>query len=301
MTKLRENSDNSNRYILGYYIVSLIDVLGQSHLLDDWGEIPSSNQIPKELLGKIKRTAGTVVALGDLLENWFESVSNIRPAGCGRTYEKWLTELAKSSASVKIEIQQFGDTFVFYAPLAESPGRISLVPVFGVLSTCCMMLRLSLSAGVPLRGSVAIGPAIELAKRTIYGPALAKAYKLESSIAKSPRIVVSEEVSQLVNETANTTSSSELRPYLAELAKYCHLMLTTDSDGIDVVDYMGPQLDTIFPKTDEDTRSMWRAFTFSIDQFMRYRRQGDTKLVEKYPRTVNYMLDRIRFWISSDE
>jgi hypothetical protein len=51
-----------------------------------------------------------------------------------------------------------------------------------------------MSQGWPIRGGIELGLAMDIDNDDIYGPALARAYTLESKVAQYPRIVIGEEL-----------------------------------------------------------------------------------------------------------
>ena len=99
----------------------------------------------------------------------------------------WWTQLGK-----KTEIYFFSDSIVIAIPMSE-PTALELV------ASNCMLLQHTLwYYGLPtwVRGGIAIGD-LYCGKSEIFGPALIDAYTLEETVAKYPRIVMSESTYQM--------------------------------------------------------------------------------------------------------
>ena len=63
--------------------------------------------------------------------------------------------------------------------------------IYSLLGGICGMFVLALEGGIPFRGGIDMGLGVRLQNyNEIYGPALVRAVKLESSAAKYPRVVI---------------------------------------------------------------------------------------------------------------
>ena len=85
----------------------------------------------------------------------------------------------------------------------------------------------------------------------IYGPALSRAYALESKIANYPRVVVGEELIKYLNliRTLNKNSGLSANDRVNALAAEKSIeLLTEDDDGYIIVDYLGSYIRNVFPK-----------------------------------------------------
>ncbi|GMR08668.1 MAG: hypothetical protein BMS9Abin26_1675 [Gammaproteobacteria bacterium] len=73
----------------------------------------------------------------------------------------------------------------------------------------------------------------------LYGCVVAKSYELESSIAKSPRVVLGKEVIQYLEANSQVSGDGVNDEYGRQMASVCKDMITQDEDGQYIVDYLG--------------------------------------------------------------
>lgn len=100
-----------------------------------------------------------------------------------------------TSEAWPIEITQFSDSFVLSCP-SDNCGSCELLIETMLLLIFMFYNRLSLLA----RGGLTIGPLIHDPKGVVFGPALNEAYRLESEIAKYPRIIINIEKFKELND-----------------------------------------------------------------------------------------------------
>jgi hypothetical protein len=82
--------------------------------------------------------------------------------------------------------QQFSDSII----MSESPSGLGLVNLLGAVSDLAEEL---LSKGLLIRGGIAKGT-LHHDDKVVFGPAFLDAYRIESTIAEFPRVVLSSEV-----------------------------------------------------------------------------------------------------------
>jgi hypothetical protein len=232
----------SETYQLGYYVVCVIDLLGQKDKLKGWVTLPTDGQMTPSFQKALKDTIGGVLRFNESFNNFFEASKqpthysafiNANMNGKDR-------DLYHRLKDDKLGMFQFSDTYVFYAPLATSNGELSVLPVYSILTACCMAMLLSLAAKIPLRGGIHIGTGIKIPELSFYGPALAKAHELESKEAQYPRVVVSDEVFKFVQHTPLPTGSSVNDRWIIKILNHCQEMLAIDGyDGKPFVDWLG--------------------------------------------------------------
>ena len=99
----------------------------------------------------------------------------------------------------------------------------------------------SLAAKIPIRGSIAIGPGLELEDNFIYGPPLAEAHYLENKIAEYPRIVISDSVLEFLSGNVTYSNDNMINRMMCSISKRCYSYLYKDTDGMYIIDFLGPQ------------------------------------------------------------
>lgn len=162
----------------------------------------------------------------------FSLASDVATALSG-VYQKAAAHVAKSEchpAAPRFEF--FSDTIVASVIFDKNlywPEKV-------VLEICKESARATLRHGMLVRGGVCRGSIRHLPEQRIcFGPALLRAYELESKIAKVPRIVLDEEISdwfvineRLINDEPDALDYKQRSP------------LHRDKDGLFHVDYLGP-------------------------------------------------------------
>jgi hypothetical protein len=250
---------------LGYYVVCLIDLLGQKEKLAEWAKIPAASQPPKEFDDAVNQTAGTVLRFKQKFLNYFD-----HPAWTGSPPMDLVPDdkrpdflaLCERCKSSRVSVQQFADTFVFYAPMLNSYGDVTSAPFVQMMGACCSAMADSLANGVPLRGALCIGAGMELGEANFYGPALAEAHRLESDIARRPRIVVSPGAFQFAQTYSNFSEDRRVNSTMRNMAQECLCLMWTDDDGNVVADFLGKGMRKLTgqptPKTLDDIAKAYR-------------------------------------------
>jgi hypothetical protein len=175
-----------------YYVVCLLDILGQSEKLKLWSDLPPDGTPPPQFVEAFRQTVGTVLYVRDKFKSIFATLE-----GCTISDEEWekgtlaQQEAYKRYKACKLEIQTFSDTLVFYAAMRNDSGDISPLPLNRMLKACAMMMTIGLAEKkIALRGAITIGTGLEIGDKDFYGPALAEAHCLESKCADYPRVLV---------------------------------------------------------------------------------------------------------------
>ena len=110
----------------GYHVVALIDVLGQKQKLAEWAKLPPAVELTPELQKVLKSTVGTLLPFRDAFDDFFQQAAmterrqrmlDALPAQAQQLYRRYL--------DCSLGIQQFSDTFVFYARLHDVHGDLS--------------------------------------------------------------------------------------------------------------------------------------------------------------------------------
>jgi hypothetical protein len=228
---------------LGNYVVCIMDLLGQKEKLKDWDTMPADAQLSPKMTAAIKATIGAVEGFYRGFTTYFEaqkkstSPLNDLSLFLMNTTER---EIYLRQKEVELSVQQFSDTFVFFAPIANSRGELNILSVYAVLGACSMAMLYSLGSKIPLRGAVHIGTGIKLPELSFYGPALAEAHRLECQVAQYPRIVVSPFVTSFVQHKPTSMGSKFIDGWFTEMLSVCQNMLAVDGfDGQPIVDWLG--------------------------------------------------------------
>lgn len=283
-------------YQVGYYVVCVIDVLGQKEKLALWSRLPLDGSLTPDLLWGLKKTAGVVIGFAEVFERYFATVAECTmPDIQAKASPQERTKHARFR-SCDLRTQQFSDTFVFYAPLANEHGDLSPVAIHRMIGACSTALLTSLAAMVPVRGGITIGTGLELKESNFYGPALAEAHFLESRVAEYPRVVASPQVIRFLDDLIHATGADEITRMMGELAKDCRKQFVLDVENIWMVDFLN--LDIPPSGSADAIRSaiLWsKAFVES--EANRFREQGTQKLADRYDKLKSYFDSRMSRWL----
>jgi hypothetical protein len=287
---------DTNGYSLQYYVVCVIDVLGQQSRLAQWRELPLNGLLDAKLISALKNTLGIVLGFKDIFERYFKEVSQCTMPDRIAALSEEQQALYKRYRDCTLKTQQFSDTFVFYAPLQNVFGDLSVIQVHEILGACSMAMLISLAARIPVRGGMSIGVGTEIEDHGFYGPALAEAHYLESKKAKYPRIVLSSRVPQLLRTIEANAAKGVIERMMSGMAKECLNMIAMDSDGVWIVDYMGTGMKKYLPLIQELNRAVFCAHAFVCSEADRFRAEENDLLATCYERLRSYIESRLELW-----
>lgn len=179
-----------NRY-LEERIVAFIDILGFKNMVE---ESLNSNEVAENLHNAL----GTIYRL---------KAENDNPHN------------THSQKNFGVEISTFSDCVVISYPITHKGGLFEII-----IDLIHLQLELALN-NVLIRGGLSIGY-IHHSEKMVYGPAMNKAYKLESEIAKYPRIIIEESnLKYGIYKTKSVQNSVE------DEKSYIMSCLTKDKEG----------------------------------------------------------------------
>lgn len=281
---------------VGMHVVCLLDILGQKQKLAKWPAFPNGSAPSSEFVAALKQTLGTLIAFRDQFERFFRTVSeSTLGVQLDRLTPAQLEEYLRYK-QCDLHVQQFSDTFVFFAPIGNNHGDVSAIGLHNILGACCVAMIVSLAARNPLRGAITVGMGVEHEKDNFYGPALAEAHALESEAAKSPRIVVSPRVNEFIGELLANPAATGIESKMKTVAAICKKMITVDSDGISIIDFIGPGVHESHRGSDAIRMSITLARSFVDEQVREYDRTGDEKLLRRYANLQSYLESRAALW-----
>jgi hypothetical protein len=138
----------------------------------------------------------------------------------------------------KLKFFNFSDLVVRVLPInteANLKHRMGLV--FHEICDLCHLQANLIHRGVLVRGALTLG-FVAFDKGLLFGPALARAYEIESKIAKYPRIVVDDLLITGLEEIPALRAHS-----FEEEMKYLEGTLRKDQDGVFFLDYLNWTMD----------------------------------------------------------
>lgn len=289
-------------YIWFNYIAASVDVLGQKEEFKDIEDIPFDEESEKKLIEVSKETIAFIEIFRDGFENLF-SKAEIEPiVEVPEDKKEKFLELRKSADK---KYQFFSDSMVVFASLGGEKWNANAAnSVFEILAGIGGMMLSTLAVGKPFRAGIDVGLGIELKKGDVYGPALIKAYMLESKAANYPRIVIgnkllhyldglSKKFPQIANQDEDDLEFCKI------IANICLSMITIDLDGYPILDYLGEEFNKrILQKLEQSEKIKEEAFNFIKNEYeiKRNSKEGEEsrKLALRYYLLLNYFKSRLR-------
>jgi hypothetical protein len=215
------------------YAAVFIDILGQREELKGCGLLPDNKD---EVILIVKRTVGVISRLHSQFEEFYSALT--RQATGLQIPEERRQEFINLQAT-SLKFQRFSDGLVVYISLAQDAEHSPINGVYGLIAASGSLCLLGLAQKTPLRAGFDIAWGVELNESELYGCVVARSYELESSIAKSPRVVLGEEVIQYLEAISQVPGDGVNEEYGRKMASVCREMITKDEDGQYIVDYLG--------------------------------------------------------------
>jgi len=152
-----------------------------------------------------------------------------------------------------------------------------------MLSASAMSMILCLAKGIAIRGGIEIGAALDMPDFGIYGSAYYAAYKLESKVAKHPRIVLGDELITYLDIWRSNNGNDPETNSNKKLADICSRVIYKDLDGRPILDFLSPDLLSMFnPHIDKKTlvtieQERDKSFKFVQKELERLRTNQDSE------------------------
>jgi hypothetical protein len=282
--------NNNNPLKAAYYCVSFIDLLGQRLEYKEESLIPGSESAGESEKFK-KKWLNTVGAIYDLqkdaelfLNGVLRHKSSVR--------EQMLPDLKPlydEMWQVNLKQQRWSDGFVYFISLRKGDVKCHMVGVLLQFLQTARLCFFGLAKKRPLRGAVDIDWATELNEGELYGPAVAKAYELESEVAQYPRIVVGPRVVEYLISHMNNPATDIYSRFNRALAKICYDMLALDSDGYHFIHYLGDVFyNTVSKNAHKKLYDL--SMEFILEQCKKWSSEQNTKLAFRYNLLLLYFL-----------
>lgn len=225
----------------GYYALGFYDLLGQQKSLEVLRSLPDGPEEHERFVQAAKATAGTVSQVRKLLREFVESFaspvdeSQFPPNATPQAIAKY-----RQFRDVPLHMQCFADTCLMYYAFPEGEPSYGLRNLFGLVVGMGISHLLFLASRVPGRGSIEVDIGCDYLPGEVYGPVLSRAHRLESKIAKYPRIVVGEGARQFCTTMCERCGGEVEASLARESGKAVLSAFSRDKDGETIVHYLGP-------------------------------------------------------------
>ncbi|MCH8052248.1 MAG: hypothetical protein IIC86_09545 [Chloroflexi bacterium] len=299
--------ENNREYKIQSYVVCIVDLLEQSERLQGWPALPKDGRPTPELVEAVDKTADTVRRFREMFREFFDAF------GKREMTEKELDHLKpemrpeflrirERTREADMTTRQFSDTFVFYAPDANSYGDRTGDVLDRMMGAAAFGLLAGLAEGNPYRGAITVDDGTEIEGTEIepsnfYGPAMARAHEMEDGIAEYPRIVLSRKAVEFAQRNSGFSGDVGTERLLVESHRSPSDLLCTDADGLTIVDFMGEKIQSVASTMPPGYAALGsRAYDFARSEAARFERAGNIKLSGRYHQLLHYMRPRLSFW-----
>jgi hypothetical protein len=146
-----------------------------------------------------------------------------------------------------------------------------------------------------MRAGLDVGVATQIDDDEIYGPALERAYYLESNLAEYPRYLVGKELVNYLLVVENQKCKTRIGQVAKGMAKYCREMIIQDSDGRFMLDFLGEKIKEMSDNV-VGQEIIISASEFVLSQVKKYTENDNAKMAARYYRLLRYFNSRKSIW-----
>lgn len=273
--------------LLRHNLVLFVDLLGQSTRLRELTRLPENQAEMDATIGNLRETVGRVRGFRKGFNSFLESFE--QSAGILDRLPPQVVDRARQMRQSKVRMRGVSDSVIIDVSLAgEDNGVTAINGVYGTMVAIAGTFPEILSVGVPLRAGIDVGIGIDVEVGELYGPALERAYRLESKQAQWPRISVGDELIRYLDQMSQREVSSIEGRYAATMASGCRELICRDTDGTHIVDYLGPGMASIGMAARPEAVQGVRDFANRMFAQL----STDSKLRERYERLAAYVESR---------
>jgi hypothetical protein len=271
------------------FLVGFVDVLGYREHLRGIHEVPSDEAGRNRLIAILRETYGRVRALRDAFDGYLREASVVSTEILA-TLPVDKQEQFRKARAVEVRHRGFSDSFVITVPLWESSDRHvvgNASSVFAALHGIAGIYLTAMSLGVPLRGGIDVGPALDDAGE-VYGPPLISAYELECKAAEYPRILVGGGLVRYLEYLSRRPTDDPLSALTVSTANRGFDLLTQDAeDGLPMLSAFSPLMHEISGSLIAECGG--RALAWATAERQRFAESGNIKLSDRYRRLSEYI------------
>jgi hypothetical protein len=277
------------KYTAFNYCVCFIDLLGQRNAAQGQGLLPriSSEADDVAFQEVLSRNIGGTLQLQKDSEEMKEALSQDpnSPFRQDLNDEERTTWDEIQLESVKTQYWSGG--FVQFVCLGNQERKYPAKGVFELFCTAGYFCLLGLVRRRPVRGAIGIAWGSEIRPGELYGPAIVRAYELESEVAQYPRIVIGQEVVKFLEAHKSNPEDGVVSRVNRSYAVSCLDLLAQDDDGYWIIHYLGEHFRHAVTHVHHDDLYQ-RARMFVVKQVQEHQRLQNSKLAFRYTQLLAY-------------
>jgi len=283
-------------FIFQNYLIVFLDHLGQRDRLRKIKNLPTNEKEREEFLELIRNSVGRVLNTRNYFKNFFEAylitTSNYSPKFTSQDFN----EILAASSKCNLHFYGLSDSIIIAVPLMNDDENCTAInSIHAALVATCSIGLVSLSLKNPIRAGIDIGIATQIDDKEIYGPALERAYHLESNLAEYPRLLVGNELMNYLDWVANQTTNTTTGLVAKEMVPLCRDLIISDTDGRLMLDFLGSKIKEMSGGNINNNIAI-DAYNYVKSQFNEYREQENDKMSSRYYRLLRYFLSRKNLW-----
>lgn len=278
--------ETDKKTIPSYWVVAYIDLLGQDEKMREINTIPQDKNDEK-FLSLINDTFGAIKDLQNSFGGQCGIFSSPNPSANlppGITIDDF-----RNMKRAIVKFQRFSDGLIVFTPLERNINNMPLNGISTILSSLSVLMPAFLAKKRPFRCGVDIGVGAELYPGELYGPAVRKAYYIESKIAQYPRIVLGSDLLDHIEQASNSKEEDIDSKVARALANIWKGNITCDLDGHPILDYLKTQ----FSFTTSSSGIYKMGISFILEELEKHKKAKNTKLVLRYIALYGYFLQRL--------
>lgn len=289
-----DNKPQDDKLLFQRYLVVFIDILGQRGTLREIKDLPTKDAEKDGFIKKLQETIGKVDKVRRAFRDFFEAAKSQMPDPDlvpAEHREEFIAAL-KSEAY----FYGFSDSIIIAVPLMSNDENCTAINgVYSAFVATSGISLIALAARITLRGGLDVGIATQIEGKEVYGPALERAYFLESNLAEYPRFVIGRELMRYLHWVENQQCKNRLGVVAKNMARFCREMIIQDTDGRPMLDFMGNRAREAADNS-IDTDVVRLARDFLASQYKRHLDEENHKLASRYFRLWRYFNSRAKLW-----
>ena len=280
-----------------HWVVGFFDLLGQRDALKKMDFLPEQDDHEKvaALTEAVRDSVGVISIFRRAFIQFRDGVTTQPARDLVDPMTPDQRRLFEELRRTRVSHAPISDGVMVYSSLVSSPQHSPVRACYEILCAAGSLMLTSLAWGHPVRGGIDVGTGIEVEPDQLHGPAVVKAYELESEAAEYPRVVVGSTLAEYLKTVAGRRG--DLADTInADIAAGIREMLRQDGDGQVIVDYMGERFKERVSST-VDRQIVHQARQFAVDQLTHFERLKNEKLRSRYQRLAAYLDSRAHFWV----
>ena len=223
------------------YAVAFLDLLGQRAAMNGESLLPAftTDTEKNAFTVKAKRIIGSIGVLQKRARELEQGYKSITFEDLKAALPNEYSAEIDAFTTPQLQTQYWSDGLVLFSPLKGSQPLLGLSVLYQLIAKSGSICYMGLASGEPVRGGIEIAWGVELNKGELYGPAVARAYELESSVASLPRIVIGENAIRLLAAAAEYPGSAFVRATAQSISR----QVLRDEKGTYYVHYLSRPID----------------------------------------------------------